>query len=176
MQRIDDRSCQESDISGANRHRRTAHQRKQAIEEPRWPALERAFSFRLGAYALHDDSACAPRVEERGNRFGRVLPVGIHHQDHLAASFSQSSQDRSLMAKIPRELNAHDVRVRAPQALDRAPRTVSAAIIHHDDLVGRRSKCPDQRGHELRKRVGFVMRRQDDREGWPFGRYWSELR
>ena len=72
MQRIDDRSCQESDISGANRHRRTAHQRKQAIEEPRWPALERPFSFRLGAYALHDDSAGAPRVEERGNRFGRA--------------------------------------------------------------------------------------------------------
>ena len=56
-----------------------------------------------GADRLHDVVALPPALEEDWNELGRMLAVGVHDDDRLAARREESRQDGRLMSEVPRE-------------------------------------------------------------------------
>jgi hypothetical protein len=89
-----------------------------------------------------------------------VLQVGVHGYDHVAARVLQAGEQRGLMPEVPGEADPADPRVLPTQLGEDGARSISIAVVHHNDLVVIREWAEDRTDFlgKLRKSVLFVVR------------------
>ena len=72
---------------------------------------------------------------EAGYLVGRVLQVGVHGDDHVAAGFLEPAIESGALAVIAAELYGVYVRVLGRELLYDLPRVVGGAIVDEDNLI-----------------------------------------
>ena len=72
---------------------------------------------------------------EAGYLVGRVLQVGVHGDDHVAAGFLEPAIEGGALAVIAAELYGVYVRVLGRELLYDLPRVVGGAIVDEDNLI-----------------------------------------
>ena len=99
------------------------------------------------------------------NLVRRVLQVGVHRENHLAACFGETAIQSGGFAVVASELDPPHRRKPLVQTLDHAPRTIAGTVVHQDHLVGQTlaaSYAVDP-FDQLRQGLFLVVKRNDDR-------------
>ena len=116
------------------------------------------------ADAVDDVIALFELDEHRGNLFGLVLEIGIHHHDHLAADGIHPRGHGNVVAEIPRELQDADPRIGRVEVPQHGKGAVAAAVVDEDQLVGP-SQFVQHGGEaavQLANDAGLVVNGEDD--------------
>jgi hypothetical protein len=129
----------------------------------------RATQPSVGARAArraHYFGAVAPRGDERGDDFGRVLQIRVHRHDGIcAARVCEASGERGLEAEVARELDELEARVARRLRADERGGIIATAVIDEHGAPGAVALRIEQRG-EPREQVGqhrvLVEHRDDD--------------
>ncbi len=151
-----------TDIARNVDRRELAHE---LVERRRGPPLERALPHARQPPGIDDVEAFLPLRDHIHHDFGRVLQVGIHHDDRIAHRGIHSSRDGDLVAKVPRQPDVAVARVVLGLGLEDDRAAVDAAIIDQDGLRGRVEQIVEQSvdaPHEHRQDRLFVVNRDDE--------------
>ena len=89
----------------------------------------------LPADGVDDFEAGLPLGDEVGEHFRRVLEVGVHDDDRLAAGVVHPRRHRPFLAEVPGQPDQLDAVVVALQLQHGLGRTVAAAVVDEEDLV-----------------------------------------
>ena len=133
------------------------------VEEAEADAPQAA--FRAGApNGAHHIGALAPRGDERGDRFGRVLQIGVHRDRGIGAERGGAG---GLETEVARELDELETRVTGGLGGDEARGVVTTAVVDQDSAPGAIGCAVEQRS-EAREQLGqnglFVKDGNDDGE------------
>src|SRR5581483_12148304 len=93
-----------------------------------------------------------------------MLEIVIHRDDHIETRGADPAQQRIVLAKIPHEIDATDVRIiRGQLGYDR-PALIRAAVIHQHDLEFERYRLKNnlQTGNQLLYDRSAAIDRDDD--------------
>ena len=99
------------------------------------------------------------------NLVRRVLQVGVHRENHLAARFSETAIQGGGFAVVASELDPPHRRKPLVQIFDHAPRTIAGTVVHQDYLVRQTLAASHAIDpfDQLRQRLLLVIERNDDR-------------
>ncbi len=159
--RVNDRSAKQPEVGRSGRY----VDARQAVKDPVEQLGKETLDRRVGAGradGLHHLIALAPALEEHRNELWRMLTIRVHHDDGVTTSRKQPGQDGRLMTEVSREAKPTDRRMCLPEELDLPPRPVGTAIVHDQNLEGRRRDRCDDRRNDRWKRLLLVVRGQDD--------------
>ena len=135
-----------------------------AIEGDGRGLLQPCVAFALAAARVDDVVALAPCGNQQRNDLGRVLEVGVDHDDRVAARMIQPGCGGDLLAEVARQVDHADVGVGRAHCLDDSQCCVAASVVDVDRLPRRIQRC-----HHGGKAVvhladdgGLVERRNDN--------------
>ena len=98
--------------------------------------------------------AVAPRGDERGDDFGRVLQIRVHRHDGIcAARVCEAGGERGLEAEVARELDELEARVARHLRADERGGIIATAVIDEHGAPGAVALRIEQRG-EPREQFG----------------------
>ena len=116
-----------------------------------------------------DLRATAPLLQQRAERFRRVLQVRRHHHGGIAAHVMQAAGDRHVRSTVAGEPDSTHVRIHERQTLDDGEGVVARMVVNDQPLP----LLPELR-HRLRETCvqmlevdRFVERRREDRNHQP---------
>ena len=159
-QRVDDLAVHQAEIASAGWNVEAVGGVDQRVEHARAPALDARFARAVGAQGVDHLRTAAPGAQERGDRLGRVLQVGVHRQHHVAAGGLQAGHQCGLLAEIARQRQAAQSGLGSP-GLEQRGGAVTAAVVDDDDfpVIGARGQQSLQLRQQQRQVRGLVKGR-----------------
>ena len=85
---------------------------------------------------VHDIEALQMFLDEAGNRFGRILQVAVHDDNHVAARMVERGTERRLVAEVSRESHHSNLRMRRDSFRQQCRSAIRAPVVDDDDFVG----------------------------------------
>jgi len=132
---VHDAAVDQSEISGARRHRYSRQGREDPIEHRGGRALERPDVHGILAVGEHDERARLPLSHQLRDQRRRVLQIGVHGHDRPARGVLESGQNGRLLTEAPRQTDSVDSPVVARDSADGRPGPVGASVIDEHELV-----------------------------------------
>ena len=94
----------------------------------------RSFAGLLAPRRPDDLRAAAPLLEQRAERFRRILQIGRHHHRGVATHVMETAGDRHMRPAVPREADSSYVRIRQRETLDHRERIVARMVVNDQPL------------------------------------------
>ena len=119
----------------------------------------------LGALAIDHFIALPQLFEHRAEQLGRILQVGIEHEDDVAAHVVEPSGQCQLVPVVARQVDRDDPRIMIGMLADRVPAAVLRPVIDEDELVPLAELGVGSRGDARDQRIEprfLVIDRDDD--------------
>ena len=88
------------------------------------------------APAAHHVEALLDLGDQLGDLLGRVLQVGVHGHDHLAAGHGEGAEDGRVLAVVAVEFHDADPGLAPGDVLEHGQAAVAAAVVGEDHLPG----------------------------------------
>ena len=136
----------------------------QPVERGGQKALERAL-VPADPPRVGDVGAAADGGHQLGQQLRRVLQIGVHERDPVAASLVDPGRHRDLHAEVARQAHEHDVQRRVlDPALHQRGRAVAGPVVDVDDLAAA-AETAHRLAHaamQLGQVVLLVVHRHDD--------------
>jgi hypothetical protein len=131
---VHDQAVEQTKLAGPLGELYAGEPGEQAVEPARGDALDESGLDRIRAARVYDAESIPPALDELGNERRRVLQVGIHDDDGVAAREAESRHDRGLLSEAAGEMEAAHPRVTLGQAHDPGPAVV-VAVVDEEELV-----------------------------------------
>ncbi len=74
-------------------------------------SLRKSFIATFAARGIDDVVTLTMRFDHLYDDFGRVLQIGIHRNNHVAARSFEAGNQTKLMAEVARKIDAYGIRV-----------------------------------------------------------------
>ena len=132
---VHDAAVDQSELSGARRHRYSRQGREDPIEHRGGRALERPDVRGILAVGEHDGRARLPLSHQLGDQRRRMLQIGVHGHDRLARGVPESGQNGRLLTEAPGQTDPVNPPVAARDPADGRPGPVGASVIDEHELV-----------------------------------------
>ena len=126
-QRDDDPAAHEPEVARVERDLDRDHRGEDPVEPPRGDELEPGLPFAPAPPAVDDVEPLAPLRDHLEDDLGRVLEVGVHHDDGLAARVVDAGGDGRLVPEVSGEGQDPVARVLRPRCRAGAPSTGRAS-------------------------------------------------
>src|SRR5690606_16475611 len=155
-------SAHHAEVAGVDRNGDARHRPDQAVEGRSRRPLEERLALALAAHAVDHVEAAAGLLEHLRHDLGRILEIGVEHDDPVALGSIEPGGDRDLMPEVPRERDELVAALALAHRHEERARPVLRAVVDEHDLP----RVPDGRqppeelpetALELRNRLFLVV-------------------
>ena len=168
---VDHPAVHQPEVAGVERNGDVREAIHESIEGAGRPTFERSLAAASDAHAVGDIGAVVPEIEHVGDNLGRILQIGVDHDDSVPRGMLQACGNGDLVAKVARQDEHPYAHISLPDLAQKFQRGVAAAVVDVDDLEVEFGDCvngPDETTVHLANDLFLVEAGDDDGQGAPW--------